>query len=146
MHIVKHFATQRGVKSLSFREITMPVELALEEDQMAPLLVASAAYTFAHSGLFGGTADFPWVLAVEPDNEVALLNGTVVRSQATVLPQSVGYLFLDYEFERLVAQHMMQNDLTEAPEVLPVDTLLDRLEMMESEPEQFKRVPFSLTV
>ncbi len=144
MDVVKSFAEQRGIRGFSFSGVKLPVDLALEDDQFAPLLVAAAAFTYAQSGLFSESAPFPWSLGVDPDNDAALFDGTFVTKQSTPTPEAVGYLFIDYEIEGLVKRARLLS--TEDPTVVALDELAEKLEVVENEPNWTRRTPFNPTL
>ena len=144
MEIIKHFATQRGVEAFSFSGVVLPTDIALDSDQMAPLLVAAATHTFSQSGLMTDNNGFPWTLDVDADNDVALIDGTHVVEQSQSVADSIGYLFLDYEIERIVVEHRLDPDAN--PAIVSLDSLADKLEVIEHEPNWAKRTPFNPSV
>ncbi len=144
MDPIKYFALRRGVQGFSFSGVEMPVELALEADQLLPLLVAGAALTYEQSGLFTPETLFPWTLNVDENSDTALFDGTYVAPQATVLPDAVGYLFLDYEIESLVTQSRLEQGVERG--IVTLDSLAEKLEVFEHEPNWAHRSPFNPSI
>ena len=140
MDVVKSFAHQRGITGFSLSGVELPVELALEGDQFAPLVVAAAAFTYAQSGLFNQEAPFPWTLDVDEENEAALFDGAYVKRQPTPIPEAIGYLFIDYEIEALLLNARLEQSAD--CKVVALDSLAEKLEVIDSEPNWTHRTPF----
>lgn len=144
MDVVKNFAHQRGIVGFSFSGVELPVELALDDDQFAPLLIAAAAFTYAQSGLFSAEAPFPWSLDVDEENDAALFDGAYVKRQSTPTPDAIGYLFIDYEIEMLAKSSKLEQSAN--TNVVALDGLAEKLEVIESEPNWTHRTPFNPTL
>jgi hypothetical protein len=144
MNIIKYFAKARGIESLTIGDISLPIDIALDDDQMAPIFVSCARLTFEGCGVFDPSVEFPWDIAIQPDNDVALFDGSVVIDKPSTLPISVGYLFIDYELETLIHTQMLQQGLDTAPHTVSIEGLFNRLETLDNEPKQFKRAPLEL--
>ena len=141
MDVVKHFATQRGVEAFTFSGVALPVDIALDDNQMAPLLIAAAMNTFEQSGLHASGMAFPWTLDVDEAQDDALIDGTYIKKQSNSVNESVGYLFLDYEMEALICEHRLNADAD--PAIISMDSLADKLEVVSHEPNWAKRTPFN---
>lgn len=141
MNVVKHFALQRGVRGLSFAGVELPVEIALDQDQFAPLLVAAAAFTYGQSGLLRADMPFPWTLDIDEESDTALFNGAYVKPQPSILPKAVGYLFLDYEMENIIKECRL--DPNADHRIAAMDSLAQKLEVIEHEPKWSRRTPFN---
>ena len=123
MDAVKRLAMQRGIKTLSFAGVDLPVEMALEDDQFAPILVLSALEKFAASGLNYAGKPFPWGVTQEGNH--GFIAGNIVVEQASSIPRAIGYLFVDHQIELLVAHNL---SLGQSTEHIDLDYLIDNLE------------------
>lgn len=146
MEIVKQLATARGIAGFSLKGIILPVDVALDDDQMCPVLVASASNTFQRSALFGAGALFPWTIR-RGDSGVALIDGDLetCRAEGSIVPESVGLCFIDYEVER--AWRSAQLDDTQNPDALIVslDYMADSLTLTADETEKSYERPHTFT-
>lgn len=144
MDVVKYLAAARGVKNFSLAGVELPLEVALEDDQMSPLLVAAAAANFSRCKLYGQESLFPWTITIENENQAALIDGTVVVPQETIVPKTVGLCFIDYELERLVMECRLAEGLDYTPDVIPMDSLVSRIASPEDEQRNVSNIKFDL--
>ena len=138
MDAVKRLAMQRGIKTLSFAGVDLPVEMALEDDQFAPILVLSALEKFAASGLNYAGKPFPWGVTQEGNH--GFIAGNIVVEQASSIPRAIGYLFVDHQIELLVAHNL---SLGQSTEHIDLDYLIDNLEGRLDEPSNSLTSQFS---
>jgi len=138
MDAVKRLAMQRGIKTLSFAGVDLPVEMALEDDQFAPILVLSALEKFAASGLNYAGKPFPWGVTQEGNH--GFIAGNIVVEQASSIPRAIGYLFVDHQIELLVAHNL---SLGQSTEHIDLDYLIDNLEGRLDEPNNSLTSQFS---
>jgi len=129
MDAIKKLATQRGIKTLSFAGVDLPIEMALENDQFAPILVLSALEKYAGSGLNYGDKPFPWGVTQEGNN--GFIAGNTVVDQDASIPRAIGYLFIDHQIESVVAHNLALGHSTEH---ISLDYLIDHLEARLNEP------------
>ena len=138
MNAIKRMAIQRGIKTLSFAGVDLPIEMALENDQFAPILVLSALEKFEGSGLYYGGKSFPWGITQEGNN--GFIAGNIVVEQASSIPRAIGYLFVDHQIELLVAHSL---SLGYSTEHIELDYLIDNLEARLDEPNNSLTSQFS---
>ncbi len=130
MQVLIHLAKQRGISTLSFAGLNLPVNIALESDQFAPLIILSALDNFTSSGLNYAGKPFPWGVSNAGNN--GFIDGNCVIEHALPLPRAVGYLFLDHQIESLVQQQLL---LGHSVEHIDLGHLVDNLEARFNEPE-----------
>lgn len=144
MKVLQQLARERGITHCSLQDISMPIELAFEDDQFTPLLVAATAITHARSQ-FNPGVDLPWTISDDGGDE-CLIDGLRVIPQISPIPGSVALLFLDYQLEHMILKQMQELGLTEAPECLSFDSLAFELQQDHGLDTSFDNDPLAKSV